>query len=46
MIRAGILVASDYMGGEALRVMICHPQVQLAWATRGPTPWQPFLFLP
>ena len=33
MITAGVLGASGYMGGEALRVLLQHPQVQLAWAT-------------
>ncbi|HDY69439.1 MAG TPA: hypothetical protein ENH54_00705 [Actinobacteria bacterium] len=41
----GIVGASGYMGGEALRVLLEHPQVELAWATsrrpgagRGSTP--------
>lgn len=33
MIRAGIVGASGYMGGEALRVLVDHPEVELAWAT-------------
>lgn len=33
MISAGIVGASGYMGGEALRVLLDHPEVQLAWAT-------------
>ncbi|MCZ6643668.1 MAG: N-acetyl-gamma-glutamyl-phosphate reductase [Gammaproteobacteria bacterium] len=33
MISAGIVGASGYMGGEALRVLIDHPQVEIAWAT-------------
>lgn len=33
MITAGILGASGYMGGEALRVLLEHPQVKVAWAT-------------
>lgn len=33
MIEVGILGASGYMGGEALRVLLRHPQVQIAWAT-------------
>ncbi len=33
MITAGILGASGYMGGEALRVLLEHPEVKLAWAT-------------
>ena len=32
-IRAGVLGASGYMGGEALRVLLEHPQVEVAWAT-------------
>ena len=39
MIRAGILGGSGYMGGEALRVLIDHPNVELSWATsRQPGP--------
>ncbi|MCB9077552.1 MAG: N-acetyl-gamma-glutamyl-phosphate reductase [Anaerolineaceae bacterium] len=33
MIKVGILGASGYMGGEALRVLNEHPQVEVAWAT-------------
>ena len=33
MIRVGVMGASGYMGGEALRVLLEHPEVQLAWAT-------------
>ncbi len=33
MIRVGILGASGYMGGEALRVLLRHPEVELVWAT-------------
>ena len=33
MIRVGIYGASGYMGGEALRVLLEHPQVEVAWAT-------------
>ncbi len=33
MISAGIVGASGYMGGEALRVLMDHPQVEIAWAT-------------
>ncbi len=29
----GIVGASGYMGGEALRVLLDHPEVELAWAT-------------
>jgi N-acetyl-gamma-glutamyl-phosphate reductase len=39
VLRAGVLGASGYMGGEALRVLLEHPQVELAWATsRSPGP--------
>ena len=39
MIRAGILGGSGYMGGEALRVLIDHPNVELSWVTsRQPGP--------
>lgn len=33
MIRAGILGATGYMGGEVLRVLYHHPEVEIAWAT-------------
>ncbi len=33
MITAGIVGASGYMGGEALRVLLEHPDVKVAWAT-------------
>lgn len=33
MIKVGILGASGYMGGEALRVLSEHPQVKVVWAT-------------
>lgn len=33
MIRAGILGATGYMGGEVLRVLYHHPDVEIAWAT-------------
>jgi len=33
MIRAGILGATGYMGGEVLRVLLNHPDVEIAWAT-------------
>lgn len=33
MIRAGVLGGSGYMGGEAMRILIDHPGVDLAWAT-------------
>jgi len=32
MIRVGIFGASGYMGGELLRVLFNHPQVEIAWA--------------
>ena len=33
MIKAGIYGASGYMGGEALRVLLEHPEVEIAWIT-------------
>ncbi|MGA2820814.1 MAG: N-acetyl-gamma-glutamyl-phosphate reductase [Anaerolineales bacterium] len=33
MIRASIVGASGYTGGELLRVLLCHPQVEIAQAT-------------
>jgi N-acetyl-gamma-glutamyl-phosphate reductase common form len=33
MHRAGIVGATGYMGGEALRVLLEHPEVEVAWAT-------------
>ncbi len=33
MINVGIFGASGYMGGEALRVLNEHPEVNIAWAT-------------
>ena len=33
MIRAGVLGATGYMGGEVIRVLLNHPQVELAWVT-------------
>jgi N-acetyl-gamma-glutamyl-phosphate reductase common form len=30
---AGIVGATGYMGGEALRVLLEHPEVEVAWAT-------------
>ncbi len=32
MIRAGVLGATGYMGGEVIRVLLNHPEVELAWA--------------
>jgi [amino group carrier protein]-6-phospho-L-2-aminoadipate/5-phospho-L-glutamate reductase len=33
MIRVGIMGATGYMGGEALRVLLDHPEVEIAWLT-------------
>lgn len=33
MIKVGIYGATGYMGGEALRVLLEHPHVQIAWVT-------------
>ncbi len=33
MIRVGIYGATGYMGGEVLRVLMDHPEVEIAWAT-------------
>jgi N-acetyl-gamma-glutamyl-phosphate reductase len=33
MISVGIFGASGYMGGEALRLLLEHPEVNIAWAT-------------
>lgn len=33
MIRAGVLGASGYMGGEAVRILLNHPDIELVWAT-------------
>ncbi len=33
MVTAGIVGATGYMGGEALRVLLEHPLVDVAWAT-------------
>jgi N-acetyl-gamma-glutamyl-phosphate reductase len=33
MVTVGIFGASGYMGGEALRVLLDHPEVKVAWAT-------------
>jgi N-acetyl-gamma-glutamyl-phosphate reductase common form len=39
MIKAGIYGASGYMGSEALRVLLKHPEVSVQWATsRSDTP--------
>ena len=37
MLRAGVFGASGYMGGEALRVLLEHPEVELAWAASRST---------
>jgi N-acetyl-gamma-glutamyl-phosphate reductase common form len=33
MIKVGVFGAADYRGGEALRVLLEHPHVEIAWAT-------------
>ena len=33
MIKVGIYGASGYMGGEAMRVLLEHPEEEIAWAT-------------
>jgi N-acetyl-gamma-glutamyl-phosphate reductase len=33
MIKVGIFGGTGYMGGEALRILLQHPQVQIAWVT-------------
>lgn len=33
MIKAGVFGASGYMGGEVLRLLLEHPEVELVWAT-------------
>ena len=39
MIKIGIYGASGYMGSEALRVLLKHPDVSVEWATsRSDTP--------
>ena len=30
--RVGVLRASGYIGGEALRAVLEHPEIELAWA--------------
>jgi N-acetyl-gamma-glutamyl-phosphate reductase len=37
MLKVGIMGASGYMGGEALRVLLDHPEVKIAWATSRQT---------
>jgi N-acetyl-gamma-glutamyl-phosphate reductase common form len=39
MVSVGIVGGSGYMGGEALRVLLRHPQAEVAWVTsRSPGP--------
>ena len=33
MIKVGIAGVSGYMGGEVLRILLSHPEVQVAWVT-------------
>lgn len=33
MISVGVLGATGYMGGEVIRILLNHPQVEIAWAT-------------
>ncbi len=33
MLKIGIVGATGYMGGEALRVLLEHPEVEIVWAT-------------
>jgi N-acetyl-gamma-glutamyl-phosphate reductase len=33
MLKVGVMGATGYMGGEALRVLLDHPQVKIAWLT-------------
>lgn len=43
MIRVGIFGASGYMGGEAIRILLEHPQVEIAWiVSRGDKPVEYF----
>lgn len=43
MIKAGIYGASGYMGGETVRVLLEHPEVEIAWLTsRGDKPLEYF----
>lgn len=43
MIKVGIYGASGYMGGEALRILLEHPEVEIAWITsRGDKPVEYF----
>ena len=39
MIKVGILGASGYMGGEVIRILLEHPEVEIVWLTsRGDKP--------
>ncbi|VAX07539.1 N-acetyl-gamma-glutamyl-phosphate reductase [hydrothermal vent metagenome] len=43
MIRVGVFGASGYMGGELIRILLNHPEVELAWASsRKPGPIENF----
>jgi N-acetyl-gamma-glutamyl-phosphate reductase len=43
MIKVGIYGGSGYMGGEAIRVLLDHPNVEIAWITsRGDKPVEYF----
>lgn len=43
MIKAGIYGGSGYMGGEVIRVLLEHPEVEIAWVTsRGDKPVEYF----
>lgn len=43
MLKVGIMGASGYMGGEAVRVLLEHPDVEIAWLTsRGDKPVEYF----
>jgi N-acetyl-gamma-glutamylphosphate reductase len=33
MIKVGIYGGTGYMGGEVLRVLLGHPQVEISWIT-------------
>jgi N-acetyl-gamma-glutamyl-phosphate reductase len=43
VIKVGIFGASGYMGGEALRILLEHPEAEIAWITsRGDKPIEYF----
>lgn len=43
MIKVGVYGASGYMGGEALRILLEHPEVEIVWLTsRGENPVEYF----